>query len=176
MEEAKFGFKSRRLTKQEEVMKHDFPYVEIIPAEKKGSVTKFRLLNGAAALLEFNADINKVSYFQDDSEHNEFYLANTSDLINPAESKINADNSFNNKALHRRICEDWNLPLTDVLTFAIVKVEVRGFETFPSVQFITTEIADVPDDTATSADEPEFEPINPEAELPEEEKDAVIGM
>ena len=43
--EFKFGFKSRRQEKVEEIMKHDFPYVEVIPSKGKGSVTKFRLLN-----------------------------------------------------------------------------------------------------------------------------------
>ena len=176
-EQGKFGFKSRRQTKQEEIMKHDFPYVEIIPAEKKGSVTKFRLLNGAAELLEFNSDVNKVSYFQDNSENSEFYLANTSSLINPVESKVNADNSFNNKALHRRICEDWKLELIEVLTFAVIKAEVEGFEKFTSVQFVAIDIEEVTDTTKEIPTEPEFKPIDPEASLPEQEQeDAVIGM
>lgn len=173
--ELKFGFKSRRPVKEKETMKHDFPYVEVIPATKKGSVTKFRLLNGAAELLKFGIENNKVSYLQSDIYIDEFYLANTSDIITAVESKINADNSFNNKALHKRICEDWELELTETLTFEVIEAELEGYEEVSLVQFIPINNSKDSTTSKTVVTEPTFVPINPEDKLSEEE-DPIVNM
>ena len=163
-----FGFKSRRPKKEEEVMKFEFPYVEIVPAKGKGSVTKFRLLNGAAELLEFDNDDNKkISYFQNDEDATRFFIANTSDIKASATCRVNSDNSFNSKPLHARICEDLELELTETLYFAVVHNEVEGFEGLTVVEFIdATEMQEVKITDAVS-NEPPFKPIDPEVEIPE---------
>ncbi len=166
--EFNFGFNSRRPGKKEEEMKFQFPYVEIIPSKGKGSVTKFRLLNGVDDLLSFNAEINKVSVFQLKNNNEDFFLANTTALeSNPKESKVNKDNSFNSKELHKRICENLELNLEETLYFRINKVEVPDYEGLNVIQFVSIEdgIEETPEDA--SPDEPKFEPIDPTAEVPE---------
>ena len=172
-EQFNFGFKSRRPGKAEEEMKFEFPYVEIIPAKGKGSVTKFRLLNGAAELLELvDEKDNKVSYFQNDEDNDRFFLANTSKLDkNSSECKVNLDNSFNSKTLHKRMCEEWDLDLTEVIYFQIGENEVKGYEGLHIVEFLDSETArDVTisgDDKVVAADEPPFVPIDPDSDIPE---------
>lgn len=136
--ELKFGFKSRRKNVEIEELKFDFPYVEIIPATKKGSVTKFRLLNGAATLLMLDTKDNKVSYFQNDKDYDRFFLGNTTELNdNPSTCKVNLDNSFNSKGLHARICSELKIDnLEEVLYFGIVNVKVEGFEELTTVELI----------------------------------------
>ena len=162
-----FGFKSRRPEKVEEVMKYDFPYIEVIPSKGKGSVTKFRLLNGAAELLKLESRDNKVSYFQAESDDDSFFLANTSNLeSNTAEARINADRSFNNKALHKRICEDWKLDLETTLYFRVLVVEVPGFAGLTTVQIEEIEEVIKSNEVKTTHDdEPAFEPISPESKV-----------
>lgn len=168
----KFGFKSRRPKKEEEVMKFNFPYIEVVPSKGKGSVTKFRLLNGAAELLKLDSKDNKVSYFQLEGDDDNFFLANTSNLdANPAEARINADRSFNNKSLHKRICEDWKLDLTEVLTFSVLEIEVPGYEELTTVQIEQLEPAIItPSDenNKVADDEPKFIPIDPESVIESE--------
>lgn len=143
-ETPKFGFKSRRQASVKEVMAFPFPYIEILPAVTRGSVTKFRLMNGAAELLKFKLTDNKVSYFQVEDDGDGFFLANTSELENnSAEARVNLDKSFNNKALHKRICEDWKLNPAEVLRFGLVEADVPGYESLVTVQIVTIETTDL---------------------------------
>jgi len=166
----KFGFKSRKVQKEEEKLKYDFPYVEVIPSKKKGSVTKFRLLNGAARLLELSPEEdNKISYFQVELD-DFFYLANTTKMeSNPATCKVNKDNSFNSKNLHKRICEDFSLNLKETLYFKPEIVEVEGAETLTTVVLKAIqeeEGEEVTSNNENTSDEPKFEPINADSEIP----------
>ena len=147
-ETPKFGFKSRRQKSEEEVMAFPFPYIEVLPALTRGSVTKFRLMNGAAEMLKLKLTDNKVSYFQVEDDGDGFFLANTSELESgPAEARVNLDKSFNNKALHKRICEDWKLSPLEVLRFGLTEVNVPGYEEFVTVQIVTIETTDIENDS-----------------------------
>jgi len=150
-----FGFMSRRPEKIEEEMLYDFPYVEIVPATAKGSVTKFRLLNGAAALLSLEQKDNKVAYFQNGVDAQRFFLANSTELPkNPADCKVNLDNSFNSKSLHQRICTGTGLVDTDTIHFKVETAEVQGFEGLQIVEFvdIKEEVLEVLDDQVNPND------------------------
>lgn len=126
-----FGFLSRRPGKKQEELKHDFPYVEIVPPGEGRSVTKFRLLNGAGILLELKEKDNTVAYFQNSTDADRFFLANTSDIEdNPQNCKVNLDNSFNSAPLHKRMVGELKLDIEHTLCFKVEDVtgQVPGYE------------------------------------------------
>jgi len=119
----KFGFIPKR-EKKEEVLKYEYPYIHVIPATEKKSVTKFKMYNTEELLGE---EMEKISYFQIDNPK-EFFLANTSTLQTPAQCKVNKDNSFNSKALYERLVKEWELEEGKELFLKLDKFEVEGEE------------------------------------------------